>query len=117
MKRERFAGTAFLLPAFWAAMLLAGAMFLTGCGKTEPENAAAVSQAAAEAGSGMEADDRESSEGGEEDYGTVTIQNGGRTLTFTQMPQKVFCCHLYAAENMVMLGLEDYIVGEKCPGQ
>lgn len=115
MKRERFAGTAFLLPVFWAAMLLAGAMFLTGCGKTEPENAAAVSQAAAEAGSGMEADDRESSEGGEEDYGTVTIQNGGRTLTFTQMPQKVFCCHLYAAENMVMLGLEDYIVGKNVP--
>jgi iron complex transport system substrate-binding protein len=28
------------------------------------------------------------------------------------MPKKVLCCHLYAAENMVMLGLEDYIVGK-----
>ena len=47
-----------------------------------------------------------------EDYGVVTIENGERTITFTQMPQKVLCCHLYAAENMVMLGLEDYIVGK-----
>ena len=56
MKRERFAGTAFLLPVFWAAMLLAGAMLLTGCGKTEPENAAATSPAAAETGRRMTAE-------------------------------------------------------------
>ena len=49
------------------------------------------------------------------DYGTVTIQNGDRTITFTEMPKKVLCCHLYAAENMVMLGLEDYIVGKNVP--
>ena len=110
MKRERFAGTAFLLPVFWAAMLLAGAMFLTGCGKTEPENAAAVSQAAAEAGSGMEADDRESSEGGEEDYGTVTIQNGGRTLTFTLLPS-------LRGGKHGDVGAGGLYCGEKCPGQ
>ena len=46
------------------------------------------------------------------DYGTVTIQNGDRTVTFTKMPEKVLCCHLYSAENMVMLGLTDKIVGK-----
>ncbi|MGL5436548.1 MAG: ABC transporter substrate-binding protein [Lachnospiraceae bacterium] len=51
----------------------------------------------------------------EEEYGIVVIQNGDRTLTFTEMPQKVLCCHLYAAENMVMLGLEDYIAGKNVP--
>ena len=51
----------------------------------------------------------------ENEYGTVVIQNGDRTLTFTEMPEKVLCCHLYAAENMVMLGLEDYIVGKNVP--
>ena len=55
------------------------------------------------------------SEASDSSYGTVTIQNGSRTVTFTQMPQKVLCCHLYAAENMVMLGLEDYIVGKNVP--
>ena len=39
-----------------------------------------------------------------EAYGVVVIQNGERTITFTSMPQKVLCCNLYSAENMVMLG-------------
>ena len=47
-----------------------------------------------------------------EEYGTVTIQNGERTVTFTKMPEKVLCCHLYAAENMIMLGLADKIVAK-----
>lgn len=47
-----------------------------------------------------------------EDYGTVVIENGDRTVTFTEMPQKVLCCNLYAAENMVMLGLADRVVGK-----
>lgn len=47
-----------------------------------------------------------------EDYGTVTIENGDRTVTFTEMPQRVLCCNLYAAENMVMLGLADRVVGK-----
>ena len=47
-----------------------------------------------------------------DEYGTVTIQNGERTVTFTKMPEKVLCCHLYAAENMVMLGLAGKIVGK-----
>lgn len=48
-------------------------------------------------------------------YEPVTIQNGDRTLTFTEMPQKVLCCNLYSAENMVMLGLGDYIAGKNIP--
>ena len=47
-----------------------------------------------------------------EDYGTVVIQNGDRTVTFTAMPTGVLCANLYSAENMVMLGLGDYIVGK-----
>ena len=47
-----------------------------------------------------------------EPYGTVTIQNGDRTVTFTEMPKGVLCLNLYSAENMVMLGLGDYVVGK-----
>ena len=47
-----------------------------------------------------------------EPYGTVTIQNGDRTVTFTEMPKGVMCLNLYSAENMVMLGLGDYVVGK-----
>jgi iron complex transport system substrate-binding protein len=50
-----------------------------------------------------------------EAYGEVVIQNGDRTITFTSMPQKVLCCNLYSAENMVMLGLKDYIAGKSVP--
>lgn len=46
------------------------------------------------------------------DYGTVTIRNGDRTVTFTEMPQRVLCANLYSAENMAMLGLEQYIAGK-----
>ncbi len=48
----------------------------------------------------------------EEAYGTVVIENGERTVTFTAMPTGVLCANLYSAENMVMLGLEEYIVGK-----
>lgn len=48
----------------------------------------------------------------EDDYGTVVIENGDRTVTFTEMPQHVLCANLYSAENMAMLGLEQYIVGK-----
>lgn len=51
-----------------------------------------------------------------EEYGTVVIENGDRTVTFTEMPQRVLCCNLYAAENMVMLGLGDLVVGKNVPG-
>jgi iron complex transport system substrate-binding protein len=50
-----------------------------------------------------------------DEYGEVVIKNGERTITFTSMPQKVLCCNLYSAENMVMLGLEDYIAGKNVP--
>jgi iron complex transport system substrate-binding protein len=50
-----------------------------------------------------------------EAYGEVVIQNGDRTITFTSKPQKVLCCNLYSAENMVMLGLKDYIAGKSVP--
>lgn len=53
--------------------------------------------------------------GQESDYGTVTIENGDRTVTFTKMPEAVICANLYSAENMVMLGLEDKIAGKNIP--
>ena len=51
----------------------------------------------------------------DEDYGTVVIKNGDREVVFTEMPQKVICCHLYTAENMVMLGLANKIAGKNIP--
>ena len=51
----------------------------------------------------------------EEEYGEVVIQNGDRTITFTEMPTGVLCCNLYSAENMVMLGLGDYIAAKNVP--
>ena len=51
-------------------------------------------------------------EGAADEYGTVVIENGDRTVTFTAMPQKVLCANLYSAENLVMLGLGDVIVGK-----
>lgn len=45
------------------------------------------------------------------EYGKVTIQNGDRTIVFTEMPKKVLCANTYSVENMLMLGLGDYIVG------
>lgn len=47
-----------------------------------------------------------------EEYGQVVIENGDRTITFDKMPEKVLCTNLYSAENMVMLGLEKYIIGK-----
>lgn len=44
-----------------------------------------------------------------EDYGEVTIENGDRTLTFTEMPTGILLC--YSGEVLMELGLEDYIVG------
>lgn len=49
------------------------------------------------------------------EYGTVTIQNGDRTLTFTEMPRAVMTFNTCASENMAMLGLEKYMVGRNVP--
>lgn len=51
----------------------------------------------------------------QEEYGEVVIQNGDRTITFTEMPTGVLCCNLYSAENMVMLGLGEYIAAKNVP--
>lgn len=86
-----------------AAVLLSAAL-LAGCGQKEAASTAAETAAETTA-----------AEASAEEYGTVTIQNGDRTVTFTKMPEKVLCCHLYAAENMVMLGLEEKIAGKNVP--
>lgn len=98
-----------------AAVLLSAAL-LAGCGQKEaaPPAASATTPEAAS----MEAEataETPAVEASAEEYGTVTIQNGDRTVTFTKMPEKVLCCHLYAAENMVMLGLEEKIAGKNVP--
>ena len=90
------------LIALAAAIILSA----TGCSTAAPsgEKKAETSTAITEA-AGQDADA----------YGEVVIQNGDRTITFTSMPQKVLCCNLYSAENMVMLGLKDYIAGRNVP--
>lgn len=101
-----------------AAVLLSAAL-LAGCGQKEaaPTAAPAASETTPEAVStaAEAAAEMTAAEASAEEYGTVTIQNGDRTVTFTKMPEKVLCCHLYAAENMVMLGLEDKIAGKNVP--
>ena len=44
----------------------------------------------------------------DEDYGEVVIEDGDRTITFTEMPKGILC--LYSGEVLMKLGLKDYIV-------
>ena len=44
----------------------------------------------------------------DEDYGEVVIEDGDRTITFTEMPKGILC--LYSGEVLMTLGLKDYIV-------
>lgn len=83
---------------------------LVGCGSTSqpaateaPKATEAPAPAATEVPAATEAPD---------EYGEVVIQNGDRTVTFTEMPTGVLCLNLYSAENMVMLGLGDYVLGK-----
>lgn len=90
------------------------ALSLTGCGTQSPSTAKnAEPSAAAASAAGSDAPSAEAVK--TDEYGEVVIKNGDRTITFTSMPQKVLCCNLYSAENMVMLGLEEYIAGKNVP--
>ncbi len=95
--------------------LIAVALSLTllaGCGTQAAKSGPTPS---AESAPSSESAPASSTLADEEAYEPVTIQNGDQTITFTKMPEKVLCCHLYAAENMVMLGLESYIAGKNVP--
>lgn len=83
---------------------------LAGCASSTPaaQTTAAATETTAEATTEATAETAAEAE----DYGTVVIENGDRTVTFTEMPTGVLCANLYSAENMVMLGLGDYIVGK-----
>lgn len=81
-----------------------------GCGSTPSETEASAPSTGTSVHTEPQAESTQAPS--EEEYGTVVIQNGDRTLTFTSMPQGVLCANLYSAENMVMLGLGDYIVGK-----
>lgn len=92
----------FLIPALCIGIL-------TGCStnvtpEVTPE--AITTDSAASAAAPLRSDEEVTDE-----YGIVVIENGDRTLTFTQMPEKVLCANLYSAENMAMLGLADRIAG------
>ena len=93
------------------ALLLALVMVfgLAACGSTPANNG---NTTPANNGNTTPADNSSNTTPAKDEYGTVTIQNGERTVTFTKMPEKVVCCHLYSAENMVMLGLADKIVAK-----
>ena len=83
---------------------------LAGCASSTPaaQTTAAATETTTEATTEAAAETAAEAEG----YGTVVIENGDRTVTFTEMPTGVLCANLYSAENMVMLGLGDYIVGK-----
>lgn len=97
-----------ILSLLLALTLLAG---LAGCGAGSAASSTAASEPASSAASAA-ASQADASPAAADEYGTVVIENGERTVTFTEMPEKVLCCNLYAAENMVMLGLGDYVVGK-----
>ncbi|PWA12192.1 Fe3+-hydroxamate ABC transporter substrate-binding protein [Pueribacillus theae] len=44
-------------------------------------------------------------------YEPVTIQNGARTIEFTEMPKRAVTLNQHATEVMLALGLEKYMVG------
>lgn len=97
------------------AVVLSFALSMMGCSSakdTVGDTSEVTSDAVKDAD---EAENTAQREAQEEEYGEVIIKNGDRTITFTSMPQKVLCCNLYSAENMVMLGLEDYIAGKNVP--
>ena len=98
----------------WMALLVASCMLLTACGQKQEESAetSVQTEEAVEESTEEEAVDEETSSEAEGDYGTVTIQDGERTVTFTKMPEKVLCANLYSAENLAMLGLGDRIVAK-----
>ena len=83
---------------------------LAGCASSTPaaQTTAAATETTTEATTEAAAETAAEAE----DYGTVVIENGDRTVTFTEMPTGVLYANLYSAENMVMLGLGDYIVGK-----
>jgi iron complex transport system substrate-binding protein len=43
-------------------------------------------------------------------YGEAVIQNGNRTIVFTEVPKRVIAFNSYVTENMLVLGLGDKIV-------
>lgn len=96
-------------------MALALVLSMTACAKNDSETPSTNASETSAATNALKATTEET-DAPEEAYGTVVIENGERTVTFTEMPQKVLCCNLYAAENMVMLGLGDYVVGKNVPG-
>ena len=85
-------------------ILVLSAAMIGGCGAQGSNQG--DSQAVQETSAAV-SESQSSSDGA---YEPVTIVNGEREITFTKMPQKVLCANLYAAENMVMLGLGDRVV-------
>ena len=88
-----------------AALLMMSAAVIGGCKAAGTETAASSETNA----------QTETADVSDTAYTPVTIQNGDRTVTFTKMPEKVLCANLYAAENMVMLGLGDRVAGRIAP--
>ncbi len=98
-------------------LALVMALNLAACGgKDAPADGASASMENTRQPGASENHAEPSADPAKEPYGEVVIQNGGRTIAFTEMPTGVLCCHLYAAENMVMLGLADYIAAKNVPG-
>jgi len=82
-------------------------LVLSGCAKASDEILTpAVTEAPKEQITPADLPETESS-----DYGEVVIQNGDRTLVFSKMPEKVITANMAATENMLLLGLKDYLVG------
>lgn len=98
------------LVALLLAVVMTVSLFAGCAAKAPAETPAAPAETPAETPAEAPAETAQEAE--PEEYGVVEIQNGDRTVVFTEMPTGVLCANLYSAENLVLLGLGDVIVGK-----
>ncbi len=84
------------------------AVSMAACGENSDENA--ESKVETSVGTASQSSPDESS-ANTEDYGSVVIDNNGREITFTKMPERVISMNIQATEMMLALGLEDKLIG------
>ena len=89
------------------ALVMAAAMALSiaACGESKTEGTNSGKNT-----SGLEADSAEASVDTAQ-YGTVVIDNNGREITFTEMPERVISMNIQTTEMFLALGLEDKLIG------
>lgn len=85
---------------------------ISACGtNTDQKNDVSQNSAVSAETDGESAVSDENAGDSDEDYGTVVIDNNGREVTFTEMPQRVISMNIQTTEMMLALGLADKLIG------